>query len=115
MSDVPTRVRLRRIKGWKMPPNTVMVSRPSKWGNQWTVGLIPCNCRSAGECEHNRFRCETAAEAVNAYRELRCTVGCKTYREAKTELKGKNLACWCALDKPCHADALLEIANKDSP
>jgi len=26
-------------------------------------------------------------------------------------LRGKNLACWCALDAPCHADVLLEIAN----
>ena len=27
------------------------------------------------------------------------------------ELRGKDLACWCPLDKPCHADVLLEIAN----
>lgn len=27
-------------------------------------------------------------------------------------LRGKNLACWCPLDQPCHADVLLEIANK---
>jgi len=27
------------------------------------------------------------------------------------ELRGKNLACWCPLDKPCHADILLELAN----
>jgi len=27
-------------------------------------------------------------------------------------LRGKNLACWCALDQPCHADVLLELANK---
>jgi len=26
-------------------------------------------------------------------------------------LKGKNLACWCALEQPCHADYLLGIAN----
>lgn len=26
-------------------------------------------------------------------------------------LRGKNLACWCALDQPCHADVLLEVAN----
>lgn len=26
-------------------------------------------------------------------------------------LKGKDLACWCPLDQPCHADVLLEIAN----
>jgi hypothetical protein len=28
-------------------------------------------------------------------------------------LRGKNLACWCPLDKPCHADVLLELANKE--
>lgn len=28
------------------------------------------------------------------------------------ELRGKNLACWCKLNQPCHADVLLEIANK---
>ena len=26
-------------------------------------------------------------------------------------LRGKNLACFCPLDQPCHADVLLEIAN----
>ena len=26
-------------------------------------------------------------------------------------LEGKDLACWCALDRPCHADVLLEIVN----
>lgn len=30
------------------------------------------------------------------------------------DLRGKNLACWCPLDgKPCHADVLLELANRD--
>lgn len=31
--------------------------------------------------------------------------------EIQSELKGKNLACFCPLDQPCHADVLLEIAN----
>jgi hypothetical protein len=26
-------------------------------------------------------------------------------------LRGKDLACWCPLDQPCHADVLLELAN----
>lgn len=26
-------------------------------------------------------------------------------------LRGKDLACWCPLDAPCHADVLLRIAN----
>lgn len=113
---MPVRVQRCRTKGWKMPPNTVYVGRPTKWGNQWRVGgFVQCGCRSAGECEHNRFRCETAQEAVDAYRALRCERGCKTYREALAELSGKNLACWCSLDAACHADVLLEIANEASP
>ena len=31
------------------------------------------------------------------------------------ELRGKNLACWCALDRQCHADVLLELANRVVP
>lgn len=34
-----------------------------------------------------------------------------TVDEARAELHGKDLACWCPLDQPCHADVLLEIAN----
>jgi hypothetical protein len=29
------------------------------------------------------------------------------------ELRGRDLACWCPLDEPCHADVLLEIANAE--
>jgi Domain of unknown function (DUF4326) len=28
-------------------------------------------------------------------------------------LRGLDLACWCPLRKPCHADVLLELANYD--
>jgi len=31
--------------------------------------------------------------------------------DAKKELCGKNISCWCPLDQPCHADVLLELAN----
>jgi hypothetical protein len=31
--------------------------------------------------------------------------------DARRELKGRDLACWCSLDGPCHADVLIEIAN----
>lgn len=34
--------------------------------------------------------------------------------ESIEELRGKNLACWCPLDQPCHADVLLEMANSDT-
>jgi len=32
--------------------------------------------------------------------------------EVRRELAGKNLACWCPLNKHCHADLLLELANE---
>jgi hypothetical protein len=27
------------------------------------------------------------------------------------DLAGRDLACWCPLNQPCHADVLLELAN----
>ncbi|HYI27589.1 MAG TPA: DUF4326 domain-containing protein [Bradyrhizobium sp.] len=30
---------------------------------------------------------------------------------ALPKLRGKNLACWCRIENPCHADVLLELAN----
>ena len=30
-------------------------------------------------------------------------------------LRGHDLACWCPLDQPCHADVLLELANGGDP
>jgi hypothetical protein len=35
--------------------------------------------------------------------------------EIREELAGKDLACWCPLDQHCHADVLLELANRDQP
>jgi hypothetical protein len=27
-----------------------------------------------------------------------------------SELRGRDVACWCAIGSPCHADTLLELA-----
>lgn len=94
----PIRVQLSRKKGWRMPPNTVKVTRPGKWGNPFDVP-----------------RCGTAAECVEQYRKMvdgnRWTH--PNRREIQEQLRGKNLACFCKLDAPCHADVLLEIANEE--
>jgi Domain of unknown function (DUF4326) len=34
-------------------------------------------------------------------------------QKIKEELKGKNLACWCKPSEKCHANVLLEIANRE--
>ncbi len=35
---MPKRIQRKRIKGWRMPENTVSVCRPGKWGNPFPVG-----------------------------------------------------------------------------
>jgi len=40
-------------------------------------------------------------------------VGAQLAKAARNELAGKDLACWCPLDQPCHADVLLELANEE--
>ena len=110
----PKRIQRKRTKGWKMPSNTVSVTRPGRWGNPWRVDLSHCGCRSAGECHHNAFQCETPAEAVDAFRAWVTDVlanGNGKMRADLVDLRGKNLACYCTLDQPCHADVLLELAN----
>jgi hypothetical protein len=82
-----------------MPPDTVYVGRPTKWGN-------PYNIADMDEPTPNKRE-----NAVLAYRISMLTVG----TEIRRELSGKNLACWCPLDQPCHADVLLEIANQETP
>jgi hypothetical protein len=41
----PKRIQCKRTKGWKMPPNTVYVGRPSLWGNPFDMsrGETPCH------------------------------------------------------------------------
>lgn len=91
----PKRIQRKRISGWKMPANTVSVSRPGKFGNPW---------------KPERFStvCATAKEAVDLFRKHELP---KLRADAVKELRGKNLACWCPLHMPCHADLLLEVAN----
>ena len=98
---MPERIQLRRSKGWRMPPDTLKVDRTTRWGNPFS----PAECGSIGaavarhaawmrgEAEAPDHREPPAVDAIRA------------------ALRGRNLACWCALDGPCHADLLLQIAN----
>lgn len=94
---MPERVQLSRKAGWRMPPNTVSVARPGKWGNPFRVG---------------DFGIPDQTAAVQRYREwLDGRVTGPERPVSFEELRGKNLACWCQPGTPCHADVLLEIAN----
>lgn len=93
----PVRVTLSRKAGWKMPENTVKVCRPTKYGNPHRVGWCPvCGV------EH------TQEEAVA---EFRAMLELAEIPADLSELRGKNLACWCKAGTPCHADVLIDLAN----
>jgi hypothetical protein len=94
-AGTPKRIQRVRTKGWKMPPNTVYVGRPTRWGNPFTIKEV-----GDAQAAVDMFR--------GAIRTLHATLG---FGELRRELRGKNLACWCKLSEPCHADVLLEIAN----
>jgi len=78
-----------RKKGWRMPAGAVSVTRPGPWGNY----------AGATADDYRRW----FAEMSNADRAL--------FFDKLRDLRGKDLACWCRLDQPCHADVLLELAN----
>lgn len=103
----PVRIQLSRKKGWRMPTNTVKVDRASRWGNPFKVGGNPSQF-SIALPDH----CDTVEVAVKCYAYyagLKCMLSNNFWVKP---LKGKNLACWCKPDAPCHADVLLELANK---
>lgn len=99
---MPQRIQRKRSRGWKMPEGCVYVGRPTKWGNPFRVGseisLLP-----GRRVQDNRH----AASLFLGF----APQNEKLVAAARAELRGKDLACWCPLDQPCHADVLLEIAN----
>ena len=115
---MPDRIQRKRTKGWRMPPNTVYVGRPTKWGNPFdfrrcgrkqAVRLFRRLLKSSQSKVYDSIKDEHGNE--NPLGALKVIVLRETMRRDMHELRGKNLACWCPLDQPCHADVLLEVAN----
>lgn len=111
---MPKRIQLRRIKGWRKPPEAIVVSRPSKWSNPWRIGQDGIPDNAAAE---QRFSAAVEGSMSNGVfcpppilNDTDSHIG--TIIKDIDQLRGRDLACWCALDKPCHADVLLRLANK---
>jgi hypothetical protein len=101
------------------------VGRPTKWGNPFIVGRQSTKghvykyawaaSAKPGTLSHtvHKFigyyrekRADAIADAVMYYRDY-----LKGSSLDYSELRGKDLACWCPIDQPCHADVLIELAN----
>ena len=105
--DRPIRVQRKRTRGWKMPPNTVYVGRPSKLGNPYIVGDCYPRFEKHGMSLHI---IETPLMAMLCFK-IWFEKWLVDNPMLLDGLRGKNLACWCPLDQPCHADVLLALAN----
>ena len=122
MSGQPQRIQRKRTKGWRMPEGAVYVGRPTRWGNPFIVHaaeilMHPGTGRSwwcpegargvAADMYRNSIRRDSALGFY--YLEVE---GMEARHMPLTPLAGHDLACWCPLDQPCHADVLLEVANR---
>jgi len=119
---MPTRIQRKRTKGWRMPPDTIYVGRPTIWGNPIAV-TSSCSAKEAKRTYRRLLKTYSQAQIMRAMKYadtgdaaplhgIGMIVWRHTLLKRLPELRGKNLACWCPLDQPCHADVLLELANR---
>ena len=128
---MPERVQRKRTKGWKMPKGTVYVGRPGRFGNPFKI----VGDMIYGDASHRRTILNpwvhiepTRNDFVDwtlplqdvvvilyinwlAGNDKNNIIPPPTKNDLEI-LRGKKLACWCRLDQKCHADVLLELANK---
>lgn len=126
--SAPKRIQLRRVKGWRLPDGAVVVGRPGKWGNPFSLMDVHTQYPSLDDRAAHGM-------VVAQFRDLIRADGCLEFpnwlswgghrhprrvsypssAEIRGELAGHDLACWCDLGEPCHADVLLELANRTAP
>lgn len=78
--------------GTRPGPGQVYIGRPSKWGNPFKIG-----------------KDGSRDEVIAKYRAW--IVRQPALMAALHELRGMDLACWCAPEH-CHAEVLIELANR---
>ena len=112
--SAPKRIQLRRTKGWRKPEGAVVVARPSKWGNPFRVVQVGQTWCVEGWGRRWTTASKEAAVvlAVDLYADAFGRF--KSYGlPAPAEVAGRDLACGCPPASPCHADVLLDLANRE--
>ncbi len=132
---MPNRIQLRRTKGWTLPEGAIKVSRPTIYGNLWRVKDTGRGTTFAvydgrgGEWLYGNKAAAHSGAVIIYDRWLAknlipspylWTAEARQELDAKREqilagladLRGHDLACWCAPDLDCHSRILLTLANK---
>lgn len=110
MPSIPVRIQRRRTRGWRMPPNTKYCGRGSRFGNPFHTHAdgYPMSRELAVSLFRDQLEREKGFIAPGRQ-------DVTWVEDIVGGLRGSDLACWCPLDEPCHADVLLEIANEVKP
>lgn len=87
-----------------MPVNAVKVDRSTPWGNPYRVGTLGVPDAQAAVALFRRLleRPDLAGDHVRFQ---------LTAERIRADLGGRDLACWCKPNAPCHADVLIALAN----
>ena len=98
----PKRIQRKRTPGWRLPEGAICVDRSSKWGNPYHIGAP------------DPMFTGNILTAEDAVRMFEWYAVAQLFRDPHhfDALRGNDLACFCPLDQPCHADVLLRLANK---
>lgn len=114
---MPKRIQMSRQHPWRAEhPDAVKVDRSTKWGNPFRITQTVT--RADAVAMFRGLVTEDADAWLNRAVELR-RIGLSVMDdydwpypiELIPTLAGRDLACWCKLSEPCHADVLLELAN----
>ncbi|MEE9446184.1 MAG: DUF4326 domain-containing protein [Cocleimonas sp.] len=97
---IPKRFRL--IRGKKMPPNSKMVSRPSRWGNPKKIGDVVQGV-------------ELDRDGVIVFYEEWLDGNLFINPNFLDPLRGFNLGCPCPLNLKCHVDIIFKKMRKLYP
>lgn len=106
----PKRIQLSRKKGWRKPEGAIVVARNTQWGNPWKIGGTGWTIMPGGWVNREPHEPLTREQAIESFRNS-VEADPNEIAHIRKVLAGHDLACWCPLDQPCHADVLLEIAN----
>jgi len=95
-----------------MPEGAVYVGRGTAWGNPYIIGHIIAGYGAwvALDSQCCPRAVVTRRLAVELFRAMVIAEG--MVQRLQRGLRGRDLVCWCPPDQPCHADVLLELANR---
>src|SRR5262249_9833266 len=134
--NLPLRIQLSRAKGWRKPANTIVISRPGRYGNPFRLiddhgaaRIIGSDgmAYAADEDLRGNIAEQRVVELFRAWRLKPARFPTLPHPPPLEALRGHNLACWCRLCpihrqgrplgvacrdcRPCHSDVTLELAN----